>query len=54
MSMSKIRVFISSSMEELEPESAITELHLKPVAFEGLPTLPKSLKDAYLDEVQSS
>lgn len=55
--MSKIRVFISSAMRELEnereiAEEAIKELYLDPVMFEGFPAMDKFVEDAYLEEVK--
>ncbi len=56
--MAKIRVFISSALEELEYERevasrVIRDLNLQPSVFEGLPAMSKDLEDSYLDEVRS-
>ena len=57
--MGKIRVFISSSLTELESEreiaqETITQLNLEPVMFESLPAMDKPLENAYLDEIRNS
>jgi len=56
--MGKIKVFISSAMEELEYERematrVVESLNLQPSVFEGFPVMSKELEDAYLDEVRS-
>ena len=57
--MGKIRVFISSSLTELEGEreiaqETISQLNLEPVLFESLPAMDKPLESAYLDEIKRS
>jgi vacuolar-type H+-ATPase subunit F/Vma7 len=57
--MGKIRVFISSSLTELESEreiaqETIAQLNLEPVMFESLPAMDKPLESAYLDEIRNS
>jgi hypothetical protein len=57
--MGKIRVFISSSLTELESEreisqETISQLNLEPVMFESLPAMDKPLESAYLDEIRNS
>jgi hypothetical protein len=57
--MGKIRVFISSSLTELESEreiaqEIITSLNLEAVMFESLPAMDKPLESAYLDEIKNS
>jgi hypothetical protein len=59
MNISKIRVFVSSSLTELESEREISErtinsLNLEPVMFERLPAMDKPLDGAYLDEIAES
>jgi hypothetical protein len=57
--MGKIRVFISSSLTELESEREIaqktlTQLNLEPVMFENLPAMDKPLENAYIDAIKDS
>ena len=57
--MRKIRVFMSSSLSELECEreiahETINELNMEPVMFEQLPAINKNLESAYLDEIKDS
>jgi hypothetical protein len=57
--MHKIRVFISSSLTELEGEreiaqETINELNMEPVMFEDLPAMDKTLESAYIDEIKKS
>ena len=57
--MSKVRVFISSSLGELESEREIAretiyQLNMEPVMFESLPAMDKTLDLAYIDEVRKS
>lgn len=57
--MGKIRVFVSSSLFELEGEreiaqETISQLNLEPVMFEILPAMDKPLESAYLDEIKRS
>jgi len=56
--MTRIRVFISSAIHELEYEreiasNIIKEMGMEPVLFEGLPPMSKSLLNAYLDEIRN-
>jgi hypothetical protein len=57
--MGKIRVFISSSLTELESEreiakKTISQLNLEPRMFENLPAMNKPLENAYIDEIKKS
>jgi hypothetical protein len=57
--MVKLRVFISSSLTEMESEReiaqrAIIELKLEPVMFETFPSMDKRLEKAYLDSIRNS
>jgi hypothetical protein len=57
--MEKIRVFISSSLTELESEREIAQktlaqLNLEPVMFEILPAMDKTLENAYLDAIKNA
>lgn len=57
--MRKIRVFVSSSLLELESEreialETINQLNMEPVMFEQLPAMDKNLENAYLDEIKNS
>ena len=57
--MGKIRVFISSSLTELESEreiaqKTITQLNIEPVMFENLPPMDKTLEHAYLDAIKDA
>ncbi|MCW4029735.1 MAG: DUF4062 domain-containing protein [Candidatus Bathyarchaeota archaeon] len=57
--MRKIRVFVSSSLLELENEremalETINQLNMEPVMFEQLPAMDKNLESAYLDEIKNS
>ncbi len=56
--MGKIKVFISSAIEELEYEREIATrvvkgLNFEPLVFEGFPAMSKTLEDAYVDEVKA-
>ncbi|MCX6032027.1 MAG: DUF4062 domain-containing protein [Chloroflexi bacterium] len=56
--MGKIKVFISSALDELEYEREIAtrvirSLGFEPLVFEGFPAMSKSLEDAYVDEVRA-
>lgn len=56
--MSKIKVFISSAIDELEYEREIASrvvksLNFEPLVFEGFPAMSKTLEDAYIDEVKA-
>ena len=55
--MSKLKVFISSAIDELEYERevatrTIENLNLEPSIFEGFPAMSKTLEDAYIDAVK--
>jgi hypothetical protein len=57
--VSKIRVFISSSLSELECEreiaqKTITQLDFEPVMFETFPSMDQPLDVAYLNEIKNS
>jgi hypothetical protein len=57
--MHKIRVFVSSSLTELEGEreiaqETIEELNMEPVMFEDFPAMDKPLENAYIDEIKKS
>jgi hypothetical protein len=57
--MNKIRVFVSSSLNELESEreiaqNTIEQLDMEPVMFEEFPAMDKPLENAYLDEIKKS
>ena len=57
--MGKIRVFISSSLTELESEREIAQktlaqLNLEPVMFEILPAMDKTLENAYVDAIKDA
>jgi len=57
--MEKIRVFISSSLSELESEREIAQktlvqLNLEPVMFEILPAMDKTLENAYVDAIKDA
>ena len=57
--MAKIRVFISSSLTELESEreiaqKTILQLNMEPVMFENLPAMDKPLENAYVDAIKES
>jgi len=57
--LGKIRVFISSSLFELEGEreiarETVSQLNLEPVMFESLPAMDKPLENAYIDEIKRS
>jgi len=57
--MEKIRVFISSSLSELESEREIAQktlvqLNLEPVMFEILPAMDKTLENAYIDAIKDA
>lgn len=57
--MGRIRVFISSSLTELESEreiaqETISQLNLEPVMFEEFPAMNKTLDDACLDSIKTS
>jgi len=57
--LGKIRVFVSSSLFELEAEreiaqETISQLNIEPVMFEYLPAMDKPLESAYLDEIKRS
>lgn len=57
--MHKIRVFISSSLTELESEreiaqETINKLNMEAVMFEDLPAMDKTLESAYIDEIKKS
>jgi hypothetical protein len=57
--MAKIKVFVSSSLSELESEREIAQrvllqLKLEPVMFETLPSMDKNLENAYLDSIKDS
>ncbi len=57
--MGKIRVFISSSLTELESEreiaqETIAQLNLEPVMFESLPAMDKTLENAYVDAIKEA
>ena len=59
MKLGKIRVFVSSSLTELEGEreiaqETISQLNLEPVMFEILHAMDKTLESAYLDEIKRS
>ena len=56
--MSKLKVFISSAIDELEYERevatrTIENLNLEPSIFEGFPAMSKTLEDAYIDAVKN-
>ncbi len=56
--MTRISIFVSSAIHELEyerevAEKLIIELGMEPVLFEGLPPMSKVLSNAYLDEVKN-
>jgi hypothetical protein len=56
--MNRIKVFISSAIDELEYEREIAtrvvrDLNHEPLVFEGFPSMSKSLEDAYIDEVKA-
>jgi len=57
--MRKIRVFVSSSLTEVENEreiaqESINQLNMEPVMFEELPAMDKTLENAYLDEIRKA
>ena len=57
--MRKIRVFVSSSLSELECEREIAQetinhLNMEPVMFEDFPAMDKPLENAYIDEIKKS
>jgi bacterioferritin (cytochrome b1) len=56
--MSKLKVFVSSAIDELEYEReiatrTIADLNLEPSVFEGFPAMSKTLEDAYIDAVKN-
>jgi len=57
--MRKIRVFVSSSLTELEGEREIAQeiikdLNMEPVMFEDFPAMDKTLESAYIDELKKA
>ena len=56
--MGKIKVFISSAIDELEYDREIAarvvrDMSFEPLVFEGFPAMSKTLEDAYIDEVRA-